>query len=525
MKKHLLTGVVVLLCLTKIQAQKTLNDSLTDFDYGHFKGQLSQKKDKTERENYLNKIQRNYLKRKYDLVKEPVNSVARSASSSCGNLDFEGGNTAGWAIAGDYQLMSGTAVDPFGGFPVVGPGGNFSLRLNDNNTSCSGPNKKVNFKASAINYISITPSNTNVKVNFAGATLAFPHPTNASAYIKIEFTDINNIPILTPTYSVLYASPPNTVVATNPTTNSLSAIQGAQVCSSVGNYGVYYFPWQTQSFNLSSYVGQTIKIKLTADWCLYDYDWAYAYFDVCCDSTCNVYSSIATTNFCYSKPYQTSLCSNNPFNTNFQWSSSSSNTTSCEYVNSIGSYTLTSNPLGNPTFTVNEIFNFYPTPKVNFNLPVSNACSNSSSGIPLFASPPGGTFSGPGVTTSSFDPWLVGNGTYTITYNYTDSISGCSASATQTIFVTTCTGIQPQIKQTDLIVAPNPFNSELFIRLKDVQENCEFILFNAIGQEIIRKRLSDGKNTIETEGIPQGLYFYSIEQQNKPIKQGKLVKD
>src|SRR5690606_13345059 len=54
--------------------------------------------------------------------------------------------------------------------------------------------------------------------------------------------------------------------------------------------------------------------------------------------------------------------------------------------------------------------------------------------LTLAGNPAGGIFSGPGVTGNSFDPATAGEGTHTITYNYTDA-NGCSASATTTITV------------------------------------------------------------------------------------------
>ena len=72
-------------------------------------------------------------------------------------------------------------------------------------------------------------------------------------------------------------------------------------------------------------------------------------------------------------------------------------------------------------------------------LPVVNAgtyaaaCLNAAS-VTLNGTPAGGTFSGPGVTGSSFNPATAGAGTHTITYNYTNA-SGCANSATTTITV------------------------------------------------------------------------------------------
>lgn len=515
-------------------AQKASNDSLADFDYVHFKEHLSELKDNPSRENYLQSVQRNFIKRKYNLVSEKNYIAADVSSLSCANSDFEFGNTSAWAIAGDFQIMSGSGLDPFGGFPVVCPGGNFSLRLNDNNTNCGGPNPKTNFKASATKTISLTSLNSLIKVNFAGCLLDFPHPQSAAAFIKIEFFDQFNVPIPTPSFSVCYASPPNAVVSTGPTTNSISALLGAQICSSVGSYQTRYFPWQTQGFNMSPYIGQNIILKLTANWCLYDYDWAYAYFDVCCDSTCPTIAgpyivNSTTNNMCVNSSLNTTLCSATSTNINYNWYGSMGpmSTGSCITTSSIGSYTLHSVSPTNTVAINQEVFNLGLNPSVSFSVSNNVGCVNSSSGITLFVSPSGGTFFGPAISGNTFQPWVAGVGTYTISYVYKDPYAGCKDSTAQIIQVTHCkaTNLEQNFKISELIIAPNPFKGEVFVQGKDIPIGSEFILFNCLGQEIFRKHLEDGKNTIETEGIPQGLYIYSIEQQNKSIKQGKLVKD
>lgn len=63
---------------------------------------------------------------------------------------------------------------------------------------------------------------------------------------------------------------------------------------------------------------------------------------------------------------------------------------------------------------------------------VNPLCSNSSS-VNLVATPPGGTFSGTGMTANIFDP-AVGAGSYTITYLVTDA-NNCTGTATTTITV------------------------------------------------------------------------------------------
>ncbi len=80
----------------------------------------------------------------------------------------------------------------------------------------------------------------------------------------------------------------------------------------------------------------------------------------------------------------------------------------------------------NSTITVN------PLPVLNPGV-YSTVCLNGSP-VTLTGTPAGGTFSGPGVTGSSFNPGTAGIGTHTINYTYTDANS-CANSATTTITV------------------------------------------------------------------------------------------
>lgn len=94
------------------------------------------------------------------------------------------------------------------------------------------------------------------------------------------------------------------------------------------------------------------------------------------------------------------------------------------------SYTYTDANGCSNTADQNTTVNALPT--VSLSAP-TDACINDGS-ITLNGSPTGGTYSGNGVSGSSFDPATAGTGTHTITYNYTDA-NGCSNSATTDITV------------------------------------------------------------------------------------------
>ncbi|MBL4658345.1 MAG: SprB repeat-containing protein, partial [Flavobacteriales bacterium] len=85
--------------------------------------------------------------------------------------------------------------------------------------------------------------------------------------------------------------------------------------------------------------------------------------------------------------------------------------------------------------TVGQLTNVVALPVVSFSgLSVTYCASNLPA--PLTGSPTGGTFSGPGAVSNTFDPSIAGIGTHTIQYLFTDG-NGCSDSSSQTVVVNT----------------------------------------------------------------------------------------
>ncbi|MCB0525999.1 MAG: T9SS type A sorting domain-containing protein [Saprospiraceae bacterium] len=97
----------------------------------------------------------------------------------------------------------------------------------------------------------------------------------------------------------------------------------------------------------------------------------------------------------------------------------------------VGNYTVTyTSPTG---LTATTSVNVVTPPTASFTPPASVAID---AGVQtLSGMPAGGTFAGPGVSGSGFDPALAGLGMHSITYTYTDG-NGCSDMATGTITVT-----------------------------------------------------------------------------------------
>ena len=77
---------------------------------------------------------------------------------------------------------------------------------------------------------------------------------------------------------------------------------------------------------------------------------------------------------------------------------------------------------------------FHPLPVVSFSGLSAQYCIDQTTPVAMTGTPAGGTFSGLGISGSSFVPSIAGVGTIFITYTYTDG-NGCTNSETQTVDV------------------------------------------------------------------------------------------
>lgn len=121
----------------------------------------------------------------------------------------------------------------------------------------------------------------------------------------------------------------------------------------------------------------------------------------------------------------------------------------------------------------------------------------------LTAIPTGGTFTGPGVSGTSFDPSTAGNGTHNIVYTYTD-VNGCSASDTITVTVSACVGITEHSATQNISIYPNPNTGSFTLTLND---NSQVVnVFDATGKLIFSETLRSGTHTIDGSNWAAGVY-------------------
>jgi type 1 fimbria pilin len=110
-----------------------------------------------------------------------------------------------------------------------------------------------------------------------------------------------------------------------------------------------------------------------------------------------------------------------------------------------------------------------------------------------------------------------------ISYTFTDA-NGCSASATDSIVVDACIGIET-IATTAWNLFPNPTNAELTINTSsEINTDVIVEVYSADGKLIAAENKQQAKTiTIDLSGNPVGVYFIRITANDK-VSMHRVVK-
>lgn len=197
--------------------------------------------------------------------------------------------------------------------------------------------------------------------------------------------------------------------------------------------------------------------------------------------------------------------------TSYLWSGSE--TTQSIVVSTAGTYSVNvSNNCGNTTAAISVTVNSLPTVSLVLNL--DTACQGNGVIVLSGGLPAAGMYSGTGVTSGNFDPSIAGSGTHTITYVYFDG-NNCSDSATATIYVDLCTGIQTSVLNESVTFFPNPSTGKFTI---DSQiTNGEITIYNMQGEKIYQSEIKNEKPEIDLSNQPNGIYLCRISVKNQTI--------
>ncbi len=199
------------------------------------------------------------------------------------NIDFEDGTTTNWnffigtccpistptstpPMPGRHEITSGSAVDPYGGFPIVSPGGGFfSMHLGNDTTGAQAEKARyyVDVPSGVLNYCLV--------YRYAVVLEDPGHSPADQPRFEVNATDSATGAII-PCASYNYVA-----------TSGLPGFLASSVPSrSSGLTDIVYKDWSTASINLSGLGGTTVAIDFASGDCALGGHFGYGYLDMSC---------------------------------------------------------------------------------------------------------------------------------------------------------------------------------------------------------------------------------------------------
>lgn len=287
--------------ITAVNGVNVATDSLAGFNESVVRARATQKGlDSYETDMFVIQAKKQYITRTFypDQYVSRQQQIANNSTqrlgpinptpqAPCTNMDFETGTFAGWTGSiGDNTLSSSGPLqnivpgiqstvmdallsdmnarhtivsaasgnDPCGGFPMVAPGGNYSVRLGGTTASYQGEILEQTF--------TVAPGNTSFTYQYAVVLNDGGHSAGEQPYFKIEMFDQSG----------------NLVPCSQYYVEAGGSIAGFTACG----VGTYYKPWTTVNIDLSSFVTANVTIRFTVAGCIYAGHYGYAYIDCSC---------------------------------------------------------------------------------------------------------------------------------------------------------------------------------------------------------------------------------------------------
>jgi hypothetical protein len=80
---------------------------------------------------------------------------------------------------------------------------------------------------------------------------------------------------------------------------------------------------------------------------------------------------------------------------------------------------------------------------------------------------------------------------------------------------------EPQ--ESRLSIFPNPATVRIMVEKLSSNKECNLVLVNLTGQELITRRLTEPKTVIDISTLPSGVYFVRLTN-DKTVEVGKIIK-
>lgn len=189
-----------------------------------------------------------------------------------------------------------------------------------------------------------------------------------------------------------------------------------------------------------------------------------------------------------------------------------------------GSYRVVVKNSANCSDTSNAVaVTINPLPNVTLSGNPDTLCTNASPVGLTGGSPSGGTYSGIGITGSTFNPGASGTGSHSIAYTYTDG-NTCTNSATETIVVRLCTGLN-ELEESLVAIYPNPAGKQLVVTSDLITEkNTTFGICDVSGKIIsVPFKFEEHRFNFNIASLQAGMYWIKLNIEGKQVSK-KFIK-
>lgn len=194
-------------------------------------------------------------------------------------------------------------------------------------------------------------------------------------------------------------------------------------------------------------------------------------------------------------------------------------------INSAGTTLWTKTGTGSPANAIRYDMCYVRGPIANASTPMNSVCTGdvfelSSSGVSVTETSPNYSYSwscsSAGFTSSlqnpSITPTTAGEYTYVVTITNTEL--NCWDTASVTLVVENCTGIDESAKnRSSITVFPNPAQEYFYI--ENISVGCTITIVDKLGRRVYTSTAKSDKVKIQTDTFAKGLYFITIQNKEK----------
>ena len=444
-------------------------------------------------------------------VSVTVNTLPSATVTPNGATAFcDGSSVVLSAVAGlNYSWSNSSSASSI----TVTQTGNFSVTVTDANT-CSASSSSIHVTVNPLPTASISASGTTEFCDGGNVTLTAANATSylwsdasttasvnatASGDYSVTITDANGCTNSTLQTVTEFPVPDNSITTDRPTT----ICPGESVTLTAANGMSYSWSNSSSAQSITVSANGVFSVTVTDS-----HSCTAVSSPVTIAVSNNAVASVTpsgATNLCEGGSVQLTASSGDVY----LWSNGETSQTI--HVNATGNFAVTVTTSGTCVAlsdTTYVVVNSNPVVSLSGNM--DTVCNSTGIIYLIGGTPFGGTYSGSSVTGTFFDASAALPGTNTITYMFTDN-NGCSGSATETIEVEVCTGVN-DLATSRIHIYPNPNNGNFEIDLGESNNaTTQLKIVDATGKIILNQFFKGNKTSLQLNEVASGIYLLELK--------------